>query len=175
MGPVEVPEHFTLIRDAVVDHANGKRKLPEGAEDLCHWLFWESDAETQDFALLFKLTQIDLSDDALRSDDNLDAASHISDKERISFARQKIRHFKAAGSEDLVGAHNFLLRNSDGSSTVACCLTESHGQAGLHPTWLGFFPTVDAFQSFLKTDGYLQTDIDPDDIDESTILKAWTK
>ncbi len=171
---MEMPKDLWATRDAVIDYAHGNGAMPKDVNELYEWLFWNYDSKAPDnFFLTFKLSQLDISDEAVRSELSLSDGAKISDTERLKFAREQIHRFVNDFCEDAIGAHYFNIQKEDGKCTLVCCFGHSMGQSGIQPEWIGVFTDLSAFRKYVSLLGHFDCDFDPSLIEDVTILNAW--
>jgi len=168
-----MPSNIVQVRDAAIEFAYGRKNLPEDIEDLYNWLFWESeDHGLDEFKLFFSLGDIELSDSQLMDEFEIADNNQISDQMRVTFARKMISQYVTC-SEELVGAHAFELVNDKNEKTFICCMTESHGQGGMHPIWDGFYPTRKAYFEYLTAKSRWCDSEHLEKITDAQILSEW--
>ena len=173
----EMPPNISIIRDAVIDHALRGSPLPENIEELYEWLMvnkiYGSALDEMTYDFYFHLTQIEFSDEELRSAEELDGSVAIDDKMRIAYGRQAIEDYVNGYNDHLLSPESIKLENDRGDTTYACGMGYMAGQAGIEMTWDGFYESREKYLETLRTEHCMRDSIDIDQITDEEILAQW--
>jgi hypothetical protein len=162
------------IREKLVDCAKCLGPFPDDAEQLFEWILLNSDDDQNtDFDFVFHLDQFDLSDVALRGDEELSPSAIITDRMRLSYIRRKIAGYQSSPFFQVVGVHYLPL--SAECPGIHIGLLGHLGGTSIDPEYLGFFSSKTEFLDQAYKKGYFDVGIDPDAIPDEAFLSSWCR
>jgi hypothetical protein len=160
------------IREKIVDYAKGVGPFPDDAEQLFEWILLNSDGDQNtDFDFVFHLDQFDLSDVALRGDEELSPSLIITDRMRLSYIRRKIAGYQSSPFFQIEGVHYLPL--SEKCPGIHIGLLGHLGGISIDPEYLGLFLSKTEFLDQVYKKGYFDVGIDPDAILDEAFLSSW--
>ena len=169
-----MPENIANIRDAVINHALRGFPLPDNIEELYEWLIlYKIYGGEMTFDFYFHLTEIEFSDEELRSAEELDSSVAIDDRMRVAYGRQAIDNYVNGYNDHLVSPESIKLENDRGETIYACGMGFTVGQGGIEMTWDGFHESREKYLENLRMEHGMRDSEDIDKITDAEILEVW--
>lgn len=169
-GAEELPSELVAVRDAAVVSAYGEGPLPEGADELFNWLFWQANGMDLD-SPYFSLDGLDLDDCEARDEFELADDEPVSDQQRLDYARRRIE--RTWRNDDINFAHAYRIERPDGKSTYLCGMSWMAGQGGPETNCEGTYPSKEAYLRSLEQRG-MSNEV-AETISMETVLKYWRR
>jgi hypothetical protein len=162
------------IRAKLVDYAKGIGPFPGDANSFFEWIILSSDDDQDtDFDFVFHLDQFDLSDVALRGDEELAPSTIITDQMRLAYIRGKMDEYESSPFFQVVGVHYLPL--SVECPGIHIGLLGHLGGTSIDPEYLGLFSSKTEFLDQAYKKGYFDVGIDPDAIPDEAFLSSWCR
>jgi hypothetical protein len=162
------------IREELVAYSKGNGPFPGDANSFFEWILLNSDDDQNtDFDFVFHLDQFDLSDVALRGDEELAPSTIITDRMRLSYIRRKIAEYETSPFFQVEGVHYLPL--SAECPDIHIGLLGHLGGTSIDPEYLGLFSSKTEFLDQAYKKGYFDVGIDPDAIPDEAFLSSWCR
>lgn len=175
---------FQPLIDDLVDRAEGRGRRRRGFKRLGAWVVnndWDALVDDSlgggwnGMALEISSPWALLSDSDLLDREPDTRKSRVSDDDRVRYARAMLAELLQEGSDACVHTvHAYPLRHTDGTRAVLCGVARSEGQAGPTLEWHGVFKSLDRYQDWLPSRGFVHED-DLADMTDAEILAAWRR
>ena len=174
---IPIPVEFASACADAVEFAHFGGKLPSGLALIQNWMTddgWTLLADQWDGTVVLCIGAAPFNDESMRAQLELADDEKISDRDRISFAKQWLE--EALDENDsyvLPSLHMCKIERADGISAVVACTVTIFGQGGPDLTWHGAFKNEVALRSYLSGNGF-DLEIDPERIDGDYIKRFWS-
>jgi hypothetical protein len=166
----EMPPELVVVRDAAIASAYGEGALPNGADELFNWLFWQAEDMDLDDSC-FSLDGLDLDDDEARAELELADEEELSDQQRLEYVRGQIERMWR--NDDIHFAHAYRIEGQDGRFTYLCGTSWAGGQGGPETNCHGTYPSKEAYLKGLEERG--MSNETAETISLETVMKHWRR
>lgn len=162
------------IRARFVAYSKGAGPFPDNANSFFEWMLFNSgDDQPDNFDFVFHLDQFDLSDLALREDEDLPSSFTLTDSLRLSYIRRKMDGYERSPFFQVVGVHYLPL--SEECPGIHIGLLGHLGGTSIDPEYLGLFSSKTEFLDQVYKNGYFDVGIDPVAIPDGAFLSSWCR